>query len=244
VDVYYCLNNDFPTTRFWRTVAGVRRDKNDFLGSAPCLARTDVLFVFANVSYKSGVRISSGLSRRAVADLPGAKPTLKRQALIDAMDSARDWNWVPAYTDPSREDRFFADWTGPKGERGFTLDPKTFNRAGPMTFYFGMRKIGDPQFSGVGRKTLLLDHRGAAAPEKLTVRVANRPPGQNPTEFTAILPAATGEGAWRTWRMEASQFRDAGGKPLPGWDHVEFFILNGTSPANKPPVFKRLRWAE
>ena len=102
----------------------------------------------------------------------------------------------------------------------------------------------DPQFCGVGRTALLLDHLAANTPEKLTIRLTHRLPGQNPTEFTAVPPAATGDGAWRTWRLEASQFRDASGKALPGWDHVEFFVLNGTSPANRPPVFKRLRWAK
>jgi len=29
---------------------------------------------------------------------------------------------------------------------------------------------------------------------------------------------------------------------LPDWAHVEYFILNGTNPADHPPVFKRLRW--
>src|SRR5205085_2031866 len=127
------------------------------------------------------------------------------------MDGAGDWNWVPAYTDPCRDDRFFADWTGPGAERGFTLDPKTFSLAGPMTFYFGTRKVGDPQFSGAGRTALLLDHLAANTPEKLVIRLTHRPPGQIPTEYTAVPPAATGHGAWRTWRLEPSQFRDGGG---------------------------------
>ena len=160
------------------------------------------------------------------------------------MDRARDWNWVPAYTDPCRTDRFFADWAGPDGEHGFTLDPKTFNRAGTIAFYFGTRKMSDPQFRGTGRKALLLDHLAAHTPDKATVRLSHRLPGQNPAEFTAILPAAAGEGAWRTWRMEPGQFRDGSGKLLPGWDRVERFVLDGTSPANRPPVFKRLRWAD
>jgi dienelactone hydrolase len=243
-DLYYCLNNDYPSSRFWRAVTGVRREKSVFIGPAPYLARTDVLFAFANVTYESGVRISSRLVRQAAADLPGARPTLERQVMIDPMDTARDWNWVPAYTDPCRDDRFFADWAGPGGERGFTLDPKTFPRAGPMAFYFGTRKIGDPQFGGAGRTALLLDHLAADPPAKVTVRLRHRPPGQNPAEFTAVLPAATGDGPWRTWRLEPGQFHDASGRALPGWDRVEYFILDGTSPANRPPVFKQLRWAD
>ena len=199
---------------------------------------------FANVTYQSDVRLSSRLLARPVAGLAGAKPTLERQALVDAMDTARDWSWVPAYTDPCREDRFFADWAGPAGERGFTLDPKTFAHTGTMAFHFGTRKVGDPQFRGTGRKALLLDHLAAHTPDRVTVRLSHRLPGQGPTEFTAVLPDATGEGAWRTWRMEAGQFRGGGGEPLPGWDRVERFVLDGTSPANRPPVFKRLRWAD
>jgi dienelactone hydrolase len=243
-DLYYCLNNDFPGTRFWRTVTDVRRQREAFLGAAPHLGAADVIFAFANVSYKSGVRISSPLVRRPAADLLGTRPTLKRQTLIDSMENSRDWNWVPAYTDPCRDDRFFAEWTGPDGQRGFTLDPKTFGRHGPMTFYFGTRKIGDPQFRGTGRTALLLDHLAANAPKKVTVRLMHRTPGQNPTEFTAVLPAAIGDGVWRSWRMLPGHFRDASEKSLPGWDHVEFFVLNGTSAANKPPVFKQLRWGE
>jgi hypothetical protein len=243
VDVYYCLNNAIPTSRFWRPVE-TSREKGGFTGAAPFLAPTDVLYAFANVTYRSGVRISSRLVTRPVSGLVGVRPTLERQTLVDAMDTARAWSWVPAYTDPCRDGRFFADWAGPGGERGFTLDAKTFNRAGPMAFHFGTRKVGDPQFLGTGRKALLLDHLAAHAPDKVTVRLLNRAPGQNPVEFTAVLPPTAGEAAWRTWRMEPGEFRDAGGKTLPGWDHVERFVLDGISPANRPPVFKRLRWAE
>jgi dienelactone hydrolase len=245
VDAYYCLSNDWPTTRFWRTAGDAKREKDVFTVAVPFLNKTDVFFAFANVTYKSGVRISSRLVKQAATDIPGAKPTLQREALIDAMDTSTDWNWVPAYTDPCRDDRFFAEWKGPNGERGFTLDPKTFRYGGAMHYYFGTRKIGDPQFQGTGRKTLLLDYPAANAPEKLTVRLTNRIPPQNPVEFTAVVALPEkGEGAWRTIRMEAGQFKDAGGKALSNWDHVEFFVLNGTNPANKPPVFKRLRWAE
>ena len=117
------------------------------------------------------------------------------------MDSSADWNWEPAYTDPCREDRFFAEWKGPGGERGFTLDPKTFGYGGAMHYYFGTRKIGDPQFRGTGRQTLLLDFPTNNTPEKLTVRLTRRVPGQNGVEFTAAIPThEKSEGGWQTIR--------------------------------------------
>src|SRR5262249_5023388 len=199
VDVYYCLNNDFPTARFWRTATGVRREKDGFAAPAPFLAATDVLYAFASVTYRSGVRLRSRLATRPVSELAGVKPTLERPTLVDAEDTARDWDRVTATNDPNREDRFFADWAGPAGEHGFTLDPKTFNRAGPMVFYFGTRKVGDPQYRGTGRKALLLDHLAAHAPDKVTVRLSHRLPGQNPTEFPAALPAAPRGAPGRAW---------------------------------------------
>ena len=201
VDVFYCLNNDWPTTRFWRAVPEVHPEKDAFIAATPFLAETDTLYAFANVTFKTGVSLSSRLVKKSVADLPGVKPTLKREALIDAMDSYTDWNWVPAYTDPCREDRFFGDWKGPAGELGFTLDAKTFNLAGPTSYYFGTRKIGDSQFNGVGRKVLLLDHLAKNAPEKLTGRPFNRPRAKWEASSRRASPAI-GEsndapGGWR-----------------------------------------------
>jgi hypothetical protein len=45
----------------------------------------------------------------------------------------------------------FREWRGEDGGRGFTLDPQMFPHEGPMGFYFGTQKIGDPQFRGTGR---------------------------------------------------------------------------------------------
>jgi hypothetical protein len=243
VDVYYSLNPDWPTGRFWR-VADASQEKEGYFAAAPYLSPDDTLTAFANVTYASGVRLSTRLIQRAVAELSGAKPTLERQTLIDSMETSGDWHWSAAYTDPCRDDGYFTDRALPGGERAFTLNPKVFSHAAPMAFRFGTYKIGDPQFRGAGRLALMLDCLAESTPEKLTVRLSNRPAGQNPMEFTTTLPPPAGTGSWRTWRMQPSAFRDAAGTALPGWDHVEQFELEGVSPPNRPPVFKRLRWEE
>lgn len=75
------------------------------------MAKDDTLILFANVSERSGLRQSSRLVTQPLGTLPGILPTLKREALIDSMDSPVAWNWVPAYTDPSRDDHFSSlDW--------------------------------------------------------------------------------------------------------------------------------------
>ena len=153
------------------------------------LENTESITAIANVYYRSGAGISSRLVRQRLADLTSVRPTLRRETLIDPMETDAAWNWVPAYTDPCRQDRFFSPWRGPRGERGFTLDPQTFPRSGKMPFYFGTRKIGDPQFRGSGRSTLLIDARTDQLPEAITVQVWSQLPKQNPVEYTAaVLP--------------------------------------------------------
>jgi dienelactone hydrolase len=248
VDIYYCLDRGWPTGRFWRMIADVRREGDVFVGDSPFFSREDMLCAFANVTHKTGVRISSRLAKQPAISLSGARPTLDWQSTIDEMETDTAWNWVPAPTDPTRESgTFFGEWRGADGERGFTLDPQMFPREGPMGFYFGSRKIGDPQFRSAGHTALLLDCLADNVPEKLTVRLRHHPPTNTGQEYEATFATALAQiephGAWRTLRMEAAQFHNAQGEPLPDWNHVEFFVLDGVSPAHKPPVFKRLRWA-
>ncbi len=250
VDLYYCLNNDWPMSRFWRTVPEVRRVRDAFVGRAPFQSAGDVLFVFGNVTYETGIRISSRLLRKPAAEIEGARSTLARQRLIDAMDTAVDWNWVPAYTDPNQEDAtFFSAWNGGDGQRGFTLDRKMFDHRGKMHYYFGTRKIGDPQFRGEDRQVLLIDCLAEHLPESLKVRLLWRTPATYGDYYEAEAgfarndsAARTTGGTWIPLRFERAQLVDKDGKSLPDWKHVEQFILIGANPPGKPPVFKRLRW--
>ena len=246
VDLYYCLNNDWPMSRFWRLVPSMRRQGIAFVAEAPCLAADDVLYLFANVTDKAGVRQSSRLVTQPLKNLTGIRPTLWREPLIDAMETNTAWNWVPAYTDPSRADPFFQPWSGPDKERGFTLDQRTFPYDKPMVFYFGTRKIGDPQYRGSGDMALLIDLFAPQLPSQLTVRLRHRKPGGTESEYSVqpgLPPVGTpGTPAWQTLRLERRQFRSALGEILPTWDHVEYFILHGTSPVKKPPIFRQLRW--
>ena len=220
-------------TRFWRTIENVQPADDAWTGLAPYVDTSDVITAFANVTYASGIRQSSQLARRPVAEIADARPTLERSTLIDAMDTSTDWNWVPAYTDPNQGDTaFFAPWHGPDGERGFTLDPKMFNHERPTSYYFGTRKIGDPQFRGRGDALLAIDYPADRTPEKLTIRLRHRLPGENTQEFEAtVLPASsddttdsssTDASSWRTLRMERGQFHTAQGALLPDWEHVEY----------------------
>lgn len=257
VDIVYALNNDWPMTRFWRRATAQQGEDGTYVAATPVVSGDDTIYALANVTYRSAIRISSRLVKCSVTELPGARPSLSSSAMIDTMDTATDWNWEPAYTDPKEGDTcYFGPWNGAGGERGFTLDAGLFNHQQPMTFYFGTRKIGDPQFrAAVGAQTLLIDVLAENLPQALTVRVKHRLPKEYGQEFAAIwdlaaeesgaVPAgSTTTGKWRTLRMECKQFHNPQGVELPDWQHVEYFMLDGRAAANRPPVFKRLRWEE
>jgi hypothetical protein len=103
--------------------------------------------------------------------LPAVKPTLGWQATIDDMQDEDGWRYLPAYTDPNVENRYFTSWTGPNGERGFTLNSRLWG-GNALDFQFGTHKIGDPQWRGRG--VLLIDYDTARPFLTLKIRVNER----------------------------------------------------------------------
>lgn len=241
VDLYYCLNNRVPMSRFWQVVHEVERREAAWSGPAPFLDPGDVIFAFTTVSYRSGRRVSSSLLEFEAASLPSARPTLKPQLLISEMAGLEDWYFVPAYTDPNQEIGYFQPWSGARGEKGFTLNPRLFG-AETMNFHIGTHKIGAPPWSGAGRRSLALDVLTERLPAKLQVKVVEN--NRQPTfkEYFATPELRPSSEAWTTLELAPEQLVDAQGNKLPGWEKVNFLALVGSSPSGRPPVFKRLRW--
>ncbi len=228
----------------------VRYEGREYHAELPFMHPADHLAVCASVTYKNGVRVSSELLKRPVRLVPGAQPTLTRQKLVDEMHTATDWSWVPAYTDPNREDAtYFTRWIGEKSEEGFTLDPRMFDPGQPSSFHFGTRKVGDPQFRGQGDEFLVIDVYKDRMPETLDVLLRYRLPGQYGQEYRFSPPLPKGAAGrnveplpWHALRLERKHFLAPDGSALPDWQHVDWFVLKGTGSAGKAPVFKRLRW--
>ncbi len=254
VDVYYCLNTSNAMRRFWRDARGTRKDGQDYVADAPFMSTGDRVFAFANVIYRSGVRVSSRVVSAYAATLPGAKPTLQREAMIDTMETARYWNWVPAYPDPKIYESYLEPWTGPAGERGFTArpfecdNPPFVMNDGTLKFYFGTAKIGDPQWRGqADDKALLIDYYSPLAPKELVVHLAAEGVKGQLTDYAVQPELARGEAGWVTLRMERTMFRHLNAETsleetLSRWDTVRHIALSGVSDVDRTPVFRNLRW--
>jgi len=249
VDIYYCLNNTWALTRWWRDGANPRRDGSAYVADAPFLNCGDRIFAFANVVYRSGRTVSSRVVEVGTSLLSGAKPTLKREAFIDSMETAHDWRWVPAYPDPKIYDYYLKPWTGPNGERGFTVNPfdcdnpPFVNKDGTLKFYFGTGKISDPQWAGgADDKALLIDYYSQLAPTELTVVLSCETPNHGQKRYSAKVEVSRGASGWTPIRLELAAFKDSDGNSMPKWDNVQFISLSGVAPVDSTPVFRNLRW--
>ena len=100
VALYAALANRNPKNRYWRTVTG-RSDAGEWSAPLPVLDVNRPLFTFANVTYQSGVCLSSNLVTVIPAELGKAIATDTRSPDIDDGSEGLD-GWVtqsPA-TDP------------------------------------------------------------------------------------------------------------------------------------------------
>ena len=163
------------------------------------------------------------------------RPTLRRTALIDAMDDDRAWFWWLAGTDPLNQSALLQPWTGPHGEHGFT-------HAQPGAFSFATAALGDPQFASEGTAALLVDMWAEALPTTLEVTVATKffQPGQ--INYKASPKPSEPKDGWVTLRLSPSDFHDEKGAPLASWKDVDFLCFTGTGAGEMRTVFKNLRW--
>ena len=232
---FYGLNNPWPTSRFYRTAGASEIEGASYGCAAPIVSADDTIYAFANVVYRSGIHLSTRLIKAAAKDFPDVRPTLRRTALIDAMDDDRAWFWWLAGTDPLNQTALLQPWTGPHGEHGFT-------HAQPGAFSFATAALGDPQFKRDDDNALLVDVWAEALPPSLEVTVATTffQPGQ--INYKASPKPGEPKAGWVMLRLPPSDFHDDKGAPLASWKDVDFLCFTGTGAGEMRTVFKNLRW--
>jgi dienelactone hydrolase len=241
VEIDYALNAPYSGCRFWRTAQPVKADDGTWRADAPITAPSDMLYALANVSYTSGVTLSSPVVTSAAANLPGVQATLMWQAEIDRMESHQQWYYVPAYTDPCIAETYFRDWETPDATRCFTLNAAMW-QGNPVHIDIATFALSDPQFRGRSGCRLLLDYWADLPWTALSARVLEDECRPTRRVYTMTLECPAAAPQWRTLVVNLESLRDDKNQSLADWSRVSGLELVGTAPAGKPPAFRHLRW--
>ena len=235
-DVAWCwgLNNPWPTSRFYRVFRSAPKlSHGTLLGPVQLSSADDTVYAFVNVTYRSGVVLSSRLATFS-AKRQQLHLKIRRTKLIDSMETDAAWYWQGAPTDPCNLPVLSKRWIGSDGEKGF---------ATPLpVFQFATNILADPQWHGRGRQTLQIDLLTQVLPAKLEIEVAEKffQPGSR--SYTARPSLSSGEARWTTISLRLDAFTDSLGKALKTWDAVDFLLLRGHQSSAGPAVFRNLRW--
>jgi hypothetical protein len=242
VDVYYALGEKRPQVRYWRA-AGVTRQGRQWRSSLPVMDTWDDVRAFANVTYRSGVCLSTSLAHAIPAQFGKARATLAWKAdLEDGANGLAHWKFLGAYTDPS------LDWshlkTGRDAEVGPYLTFDTAHLGDPVPVQLYTHLVGDPQHQGRDRLALSFRCRGEFAPEGLTCTVIEQDRSfRARTYSTKIAGKDLGPG-WRDVVLPLSRFVDGQGRSPARWQVLDKFEIRGKAARRDPPRFARLRWID
>jgi dienelactone hydrolase len=242
VDVYYALGDKRPQVRFWRRAEGTRQEK-EWRATLPVVDAWDDLRAFANVTYRSGVCLSTPLRYAIPEQLGKARATLTwRQALEHGADGLDHWKFLGAYTDP------WPDWEYLQTGRDEKIGPFiTFNAehlGDPVPVQLYTHILGDPQFQGRPGMALSFQVRGGFTDEGLTLTVIEQDRSLQAHSYAATIPAKDLAPGWREMVLPLARFVDKDGRAPNRWLDLDKLEVRGKAAQRDPPRFARLRWVD
>jgi hypothetical protein len=238
VAVYYGLGERMPQARYWRSPAGDARD-NHGRYKLPVHDSWQPLLVFANVTYKGGICLSSDLVQVIPAQLGKAKATLLPSLDLEQR-FLEDWFFTSGYTDPSRDDTYLQREALSSLPAHLTLNPKLFGD--PMNFTLSSHLVSDPQFQGPPGAAYSFECRGAFTRDGLTVIAYQHDWSPRARSFTAKVTPAELAASWRTVTLPPERFTGPAGERLTAWADVQRMEIRGAAARSAPPCFRDFRW--
>lgn len=234
VALYDAVANRNPKNRYWRTVTG-RSDVGAWSARLPVLDVNQPLFAFANVTYQSGVCLSSNLITVIPAKLGKAMATDTRSPDIDnGSDGLDGWVTQSPATDPIPPvPSLLRTATGPEKKSGLTT-----TTAIPIITH----KVGDPKWTGPDRSSLRFEVY-VRAPRVLTVVMHEDEFSTRWTQYRKEVRLTPTE-SWQPLTLSANDFHNDKDQPLKNWRAVDMLELRSQGGPGPEPVFRAFRWVE
>jgi dienelactone hydrolase len=231
VEVFYAVRNDDPVTRYWRS-AGAVRDDRKWVASLPILDPTDRLFALANVSYDSGVCLSSNFQAVIPATLGPARATDRTSVQIGDFRFGTDgFATNSPGTDPVQFPQVLEIVTGPQGVRGL----RVLRRSRPHT-----AKLSDPKWRGPdGAKLgfLVLVDR----PTELAVVLHAHEFSPRWLRYKHTLKLSAGSD-WQPVALSVSDFQTDEGQKLADWRALDVLEFDPTESPSGGLTLADIRW--
>lgn len=242
VEVFYSLGEKRPQARFWRGLPASPMDKS-WQADLPVLDTWDDLRAFANVTYRTGVCLSTPLRHIVPAQIGKARSTLAWSNAPTTGKSGIDyWFFTTGYTDP------VADWSILEYGRDDRVGPYVaFNRkhlGNPIPVKLSTHIIGDPQFQGHDGCALAFQCRGAFTAKGLTVSVVEDDWGQRSKTYSTTIPQSKIVDGWREVKISLTEFLDDKKQPPAKWQSLDKLEIQGLADRSTPPQFANLHWVE
>lgn len=242
VTAYHALGDKRPSARFWRESGG-HRQTNSWRAALPVMDTWDDLFCFANLTYRSGVCLSTPLRHAVPAQVGNAKATLAWQAAIEhGTDGVGHWKFLGGYTDPCD------DWTHLETGKDDTIGPFLgFNAehlGDPVLVQIYTHILGDPQFQGREGHSLAFQVRGAFTDDGLLLTVIEQERSLHARSYTATVPRADLTPGWRQVVLPLSKFTHADGRSPLRWQDLDRLEVRGHAARTDPPRLAKLRWLD
>ena len=259
VEVYYTLGEKPPPNRFWRR-AETFKSKRVMAGSVARSQTGDRLRAFANVSYRSGICLSTNLSRAIPDRLGATRASLVWSASPAAEPTVYGAPFVvsTANTDPNVFPAYFVKSDDPGRPDAICVNPAVFGKR--INFAIVSHYLGDPGYSGRDGDLLTFEYQGEFLPNSQSgADGSSAGNGSLGAGFTIQLTAydwtpraksyitrvsTTGPAtSWRHASLSVSQFKGSDGNPLPSWRDLDKIEIRGIGSKENPPRFARFRWA-
>ena len=259
VEVFYTLGEKPPPNRFWRR-AETLKSKRSWQARLPVMKTGDPLRAFANVSYGSGVCLSTNLTRSIPDRLGATRASLAWSAspAPEPTVPGAPFVFATANTDPNVSPAYFLKSDDPSRPEAICINPAVFGKR--INLAIVSHYIGDPAYTGHEGDLLTFEYQGEFLRDTQSKAdgspSANDPGGPG---FTILVIAhdwtpraqnymarvsTTGPAtAWRQVSLSARHFVAADGKPLPSWRDLDKIEIRGIGSKQNPPRFARFRWA-